>query len=152
MENVRREMERKLKTRMQLLREFCDVDCVVSCSGQWLECAKETLERNNYETGVFTETIKLLLQMGQGKYRDIYITGPAKSSKSFILNPLTVIYRVFAQNTFAWIRTEKAKTVYLNNLKRSDKLIPRNDFLQLLEGAKIHLAVPKNHSSEDIRF
>ena len=44
MENVRREMERESKTWMQLLREFCDVDCVVSCGGQWLECAKQTLE------------------------------------------------------------------------------------------------------------
>ena len=44
MENVRREMGREAKTRMQLLREFCDVDCVVGCSGQWLECAKQTFE------------------------------------------------------------------------------------------------------------
>ena len=58
MKNVRREIERESKTRMQLLREFCDVDCVVGCSGQWLECAKQTLERNNYETAVLTEDVR----------------------------------------------------------------------------------------------
>ena len=74
MENVRREMGREAKTRMQLLREFCDVDCVVGCSGQWLECAKQTFEWNNYETVAFTEAVRLLLQMRRGKYRNILIT------------------------------------------------------------------------------
>ena len=65
--NVRRKMERESKIRMRLLREFCDVDFVVGCSGQWLEYAKQTLERNNYKTAVFTEAFKFLLQMGRGK-------------------------------------------------------------------------------------
>ena len=89
---MRREIERESKTRMQLLREFCDVDCVVGCSGQWLECAKQTLERNNYETAVLTEDVRLLLQMGREIYRNILITGSANCGKSFILNPLTIVY------------------------------------------------------------
>ena len=92
MKNVRREIERESKTRMQLLREFCDVDCVVGCSGQWLECAKQTLERNNYETAVLTEDVRLLLQMGREIYRNILITSSANCGKSFILNPLTIVY------------------------------------------------------------
>ena len=48
MENVRIEMESESKTRMQLFREFFDVDCVTGCSGKWLECTKQTLEQNNY--------------------------------------------------------------------------------------------------------
>lgn len=92
MKNVRREIERESKTRMQLLREFCDVDFVVGCSGQWLECAKQTLERNNYETAVLTEDVRLLLQMGREIYRNILITGSANCAKSFILNPLTIVY------------------------------------------------------------
>ena len=48
---------------MQLLRKFCDVDCVVGCSRTWLECAKQKLELNNYDTAVFTEAVRLLLQM-----------------------------------------------------------------------------------------
>ena len=93
MENMRREMERESKTRIQLLRKFCDVDCVVGCSGQWLECSKQTLKRNSYGTAVFTEVVRLILQMGRVKYRNILITGPANCGKSFILNPLTIIYR-----------------------------------------------------------
>ena len=44
MENVQRKIERESKIWMQLLREFCDVECVVGCSGQWLGCANQTLE------------------------------------------------------------------------------------------------------------
>ena len=58
MENVRIEMESESKTRMQLFREFFDVDCVTGCSGRWLVCTKQTLEQNNYEAAVLTESVK----------------------------------------------------------------------------------------------
>ena len=79
---------------MQLLRKFCDVDCVVGCSRTWSECAKQKLELKNYDTAVFTEAARLLLQMEgeRGGYRNILITSPANCGKSFILNPLTTIY------------------------------------------------------------
>ena len=155
MENVWREMERDSKTQMQLLREFCDVDCVVSCSRQWLECAKQTLEWNNYEIAVFTEAVRLLLEIGQGKYRNVLTTSHTNCGKSFILNAMTIISWAFAnpaQNILAWIGVENAEIACLNDLRWNGKLIPCNNFLQLLEGAEVHLAVPKNNSPEDIKF
>ena len=62
------------KTQMQLLRKFCDVDCVVGCSRTWSECAKQKLELNNYDTAVFTEAVRLLLQMeGERGNTEIYL-------------------------------------------------------------------------------
>lgn len=59
---------------MQLLRKFCDVDCVVGCSRTWSECAKQKLELNNYDTAVFTEAVRLLLQMeGERGDTEIYL-------------------------------------------------------------------------------
>ena len=95
---------------------------------------------------MFIKAVRLLLQMGWGKYRNIIIPGPASCGKSFFLNPLTIIYQAFvnpAQNAFAWIGAEKIEIVYVNDLRWNDKFIPWNKFLQLLEGVEGHLAVPK---------
>ena len=66
-ENLSRETERKLKTWMQLLKEFCNVNFVVGCNGQLLECAKQPLEQNNYETNMFTEDVRLSSSNGVGE-------------------------------------------------------------------------------------
>ena len=155
MENVRIELARKQKSRMELLREFLDKDCVENCNGQWLAYALQTLQRNNFGVGEFSTAVRRLLQLGRGKHRNILITGPSNCGKSFMLNPLTKVFRSFtnpAQGTFAWIGAEKAEVIYLNDLRWSEKLIPWNNFLQLLEGAEVHLQAPKNHSPEDIKF
>ena len=92
--------------------------------------------------------------MGWGKYRNILITDPDNCDTCIILNLVTIIHQAFAnpaQNTFAWIGAEKAEIVYLNDLRWNEKVIPRNNFLQLFEGAEAHLAALKNHSPEDLK-
>ena len=155
MENVRREMERDSKTRIQLLRQFHNGECVPACDGQWLQCALQTLDRNSIDVKQFSKAVRDLLELGRGKHRNILMVGPANCGKSFILNPITKIFKAFvnpAQNSFAWVGAEKAEIVYLNDLRWSEKLIPWNNFLQLLEGAEVHLSAPKNHCPEDIIF
>jgi len=155
MENVKVELERKAKTRMELLREFTKEPCVEGCERQWLSFALSTLHSNKFKVGEFSSAVRQLLQLGRGKHRNILLTGPANCGKSFLLNPLTVIYRCFtnpAQNTFAWIGAENAEVIYLNDFRYSEKLMPWNNLLQLLEGAEVRLAAPKNHSPEDIKF
>ena len=99
-------------------------------------------------------TSDFLPQIGWGKYRNILITDPDNCDTCIILNLVTIIHQAFAnpaQNTFAWIGAEKAEIVYLNDLRWNEKVIPRNNFLQLFEGAEAHLAALKNHSPEDLK-
>ena len=58
------------------------------------------------------------LEKGRGKYRNVYIHGPANCGKLFIVWPLKVIYKVFSNSvtgSFAWIGAEEAKIIYLND-------------------------------------
>ena len=153
MVNAQEFLTRKTKSRMELLREASLKEC--NCDGEWLSLALETLDRNGFRVGEFSSAVRSLLNLGRGKHRNILLTGPANCGKSFLLNPLTEVYKCFtnpAQNSFAWIGAEKAEVIYLNDLRWADKLIPWNNFLQLLEGAEVHLSAPKNHSPEDIKF
>ena len=55
-----------------------------------------------------------------------------------------------ASGTFAWVGAEKADVIFLNDLRRNDKLIPWADFLNLLKGLPIHIQAPKTHFANDI--
>ena len=67
MENVHIEMERKTKSLLDLLREFLTENCVQNCAGQWLSCALQTLTRNGYTVGEFSQAVHSLLELGRGK-------------------------------------------------------------------------------------
>ena len=155
MENVWIKRERANKTRMQILQDCLDTDCVPNCHEQWYALAKATLERNSIEATAFASAIRVLLKRGRGKHRNILLTGPTNCGKSFLLTPIMRVFRTFAnpaQSSFAWIGVEKAEAIFLNDIRWTDKLIPWNNFLQILEDAEVRLSVPKNHCPEDIRF
>lgn len=157
MERSREETERAQKSRMQILREASQTDCVATCAGEgkWLQLALETLSRNGFKVGEFSMAVQHLLKSGRGKHRNLILTGQSNCGKSFLLNPLNDVFNTFtnpAQNSFAWIGAERAEVIFLNDIRWSEKLIPWNNFLQLLEGSPVHLSVPKNHSPEDIKF
>ena len=64
----------------------------------------------------FARSIVESLDKGQGKYRNVMLVGPTNCGKTFLLNPLNVIYNTFtnpASSSFAWVGAEKAEmTLY----------------------------------------
>ena len=110
MQCTKEERERSSKTCIQILRESLE-----GCNGRWIQLARETLSRNGLGLGEFSRAVVTLMTSGRGKHRNILITGPANCGKSFLLNPLQMIFRSFtnpAQNTFAWIGVEMAEVIY----------------------------------------
>ena len=153
MESAVKVLERAAKTRMDILHEVNSGECVMECGEMWLQAATETLTRNNVTREDFSREILGSLVKGRGKHRNILIIGPANCGKTFMLNPLCEIYDAFinpATNSFAWIGADKKEIIFLDDLRWSDKLIAWNNFLQLLEGGKVHISAPKNLSPEDV--
>lgn len=137
MQCAKEERERSSKTRIQILRESLEAECVEGCNGRWIQLARETLSRNGLGLGEFSRAVVTLMTSGRGKHRNILITGPANCGKSFLLNPLQTIFRSFtnpAQNTFAWIGVEKAEVIYLNDLRYSEKTYPVEQLLATIGG------------------
>ena len=93
------------------------------------------------------------MHKGRGKFRNILITGPANCGKTFLLKPLSLVYRSFvnpATSTFAWVGAEQAELLFLNDFRGSPQVIPWHDMLLLLEGEPVHLPAPKTHYTQDI--
>ena len=121
-ENAQEKLARSKKTRMQLLEEAREKECVEGCNGQWQICAAEILSNNCVSLQVFRDAVCDLLMKGRGKYRNIMITGNANCGKTFLLNPLTHIYNTFcnpASGSFAWVGVENAECIFLNDFRWS---------------------------------
>ena len=155
MENSKEHLEREKKSRMQLLHDALQGECVEGRCGQWLTCAKEVLNRNGVSDQYFAQCVRELLEKGRGKYRNIMIVGVANCGKTFLLNPLNVIFNTFsnpASTSFAWVGAEKAECIFLNDFRWSPSIIQWHDFLLLLEGQLVHLPAQKTHYAKDIVF
>ena len=146
---------RQKKSRIQILSEAYQSSCIPGCNGEWLICAFDVLQRNEIPLLSFCKAVYRVLECGRGKYRNIYVYGPANTGKTFIISPLKVLYKAFinpATGTFAWVGAENAEVVILNDFRWHPSIIAWGDFLQLLEGDTVHLPAPKSFISKDIEF
>ena len=153
METAQQTLERRSMSRIDVLKKAYNDKCV--CQGEWLECAKEILHNNGIEQNIFAHAIVKLLAMGRGKGRNIYITGPANCGKTFILDPLRIIYKTFvspATCSYAWLGVEDTEVIFLNDFRYTPAILPWSDMLLLLEGHVVHFAAPKTSYARDIEF
>ena len=93
--NAQAKLERSRKTRLELLVEAAEGECVEGCEGKWLQLAQEILTTNSIQSTEFAAAVYSLLEKGSGKYRNIMLTGSANCSKTFLLKPLNSIYHTF---------------------------------------------------------
>ena len=120
-----------------------------------IDWAIDVLQNNDISKSKFCNAIYTASHLGRGKYRNIFIYGPANSGKTFILSPLKLIFYTFcnpATGTFAWVGAEKAELVLLNDFRWNPSIIAWADMLQLLEGDIVHSPAPKNFCKQDIEF
>jgi hypothetical protein len=118
-------LERAKLRRLDILRQTFATECIEGCNGCWLVQAKDILARNAIADDDFSRSVVSLLQLGRGKYRNILITGPTNCGKTFILQPLTAMYKCFsnpATATYAWVGAEDAEVILLNDFRWSSQV------------------------------
>ena len=148
-------LARSNKTRIELLCDMEQRACSDGCGGRWLTAAVEVLESNGILVSSFCSAVYAVLKDGRGKYRNVFIHGPANSGKTFIFSPLKSIYHTFcnpATGSFAWMGVEEAEIIFLNDFRWSPTAIAWADFLQALEGDTVHLPAAKNFCRRDIEL
>ena len=137
---------RSKKTRIQLLEECRQKECCEGCEGSWIIAAKRLLDAHGILIQAFCNAVYTALKEGRGKYRNVFIYGPANTGKTFILSPLKKIYNAFcnpATGSFAWVGAQEAEVIFLNDFRSNPAIIVWGDFLQALEGDIVHLPAPK---------
>jgi len=146
-------IERRNKSRMDIIVDASKTECEEKCAGEWFKAAKEVLLSNDINSFVFSAAVRDLLTKGRGKYRNIMLVGPANCGKTFLLNPLNVIFKAFtnpATTSYAWVGSEDCEIMFLNDFRWSQKILSWKEMLLLLEGQTVHFPAPKSHFSKDI--
>ena len=142
MAEAEQKLARAKKSRIELLKDALEEACACDADGRWQSCAEEVLALNSITKSEFAEAIITLLNKGRGKFRNILIIGPANCAKTFILSPLTLIFKTFsnpASGRFAWVGVDEAECIFLNDFRWNHDMIPWHDLLLLLEGQEVHL-------------
>ena len=120
MDSVSEVLKRSKLTRQEILEKcLLEDSCTPECNGQWLQCATQLLNWN-VARRAFSEAVKNLLEKGRGKFRNILLKGPANTGKTFLLNPLSLVYKTFsnpATSTFAWVGAEREEVIFLNDFR-----------------------------------
>lgn len=147
--------ERENRDRMHVLYDTVNTRCVPGCEDKlWKRSALQLLEHNNIDWVTFAEAVKTLLFRGRGKYRNLILVGESNCGKSFLLEPLKKIYKVFdnpARDRFCWIGADEAEVILINDFRwKGPEQISWEDLLRLLEGQNTKLPAPKNHFAKDI--
>jgi hypothetical protein len=68
---------RSKKSRIELLKDQLGKTYEGGCDGAWLRAALEILDMNGIQKSDFSSAMYEALSRGRGKYRNIYIYGPA---------------------------------------------------------------------------
>ena len=126
-------------------------DCI------WLQCAFEVMQMICIDHPVCGEAVMNMVSRGRGKFRNLMLIRCSNTAKTFLLKPLTVIYKdnIFqnpSYEKFSWDGIDKAQVVLLQDFRYAKELIPWGNFLLLLEGEEANLPVPRNIDAHDIKI
>ncbi len=157
-------VELRSKSRMDIIREvLSNLDnCVCSQKGMWLVLALDVCEKNHLEWKDVSNAFYDLLSNGRGKHRNIVLYGERNCAKTFLLEPLTYVFKntfhTPPASAFGWLGVEDAQVIYLNDFRwkpsegKKGGSISWDALLRLLEGHHCSLPAPMNSRSEHIKL
>ena len=114
LEEAEKKLKRSRLSRLEVLEKKLNDPCADGCEGQWLLMATDILARSGIDIDHFAESVRVLLEQGRGKYRIVYLKGPANCGKTFLLNPINLIYNAFCNPVRHYI-SKRLPMVQTNN-------------------------------------
>ena len=82
-------------TRISIIPNHAAGECAANCQGKSLKCAKEALQKNKTNVFFFACALRDAFLRGRQKNTNILIVGPTHCGKSFLLNPIELMFKVF---------------------------------------------------------
>ena len=140
-------------TRIEIIKESIQVECVESCNGVWLRMAEQVLRNNKLHPFVFAEALRTLIIKDRGKHINMIVTDTANCGKTFLFRPMEKLFKVFCNHAidkYTRVEVVGAEVTFLNEFRWCKELISLMEMLLLLEGQPIQFHAPKNHYSKDV--
>ena len=115
MAEANKRLQRSGLSPLEILEKANEGTCSDDCKGGWFSCDQEIFHWNGISQKSFAEAVTNLLGKARGNFRNILLVGLDNSAKTFLLQPLTVIFETFwnpATSTFEWVGAEHAEVIF----------------------------------------
>lgn len=136
-------LERKQIGRVEILHRTTRLDCV--CNKKWWPAAEEIFRRNLLVSPPFRMKLVEALQKGVCKGNIVMVIGESDCAKSFLLEPLSLIYATFnkpGKNTsFPLEKLPQYELVLWNEFTFDKSLMSWEDLLNWMDGKGFEIAV-----------
>ena len=146
-------LSRSLLTRLEILRAAAETKCGCEHEGEWKKMAVELLQWQDISPCEFASAILRALEMGASKGTNIFIHGTTSSAKSWILDPLRLIYRCHLtpppRTGFPLQDLPSKEAILWQDFRLDDHVLPWNTLLLLFEGTEITLRRPRTEYAAD---
>ena len=150
MEGAVEKVARSNVTRIEIIRETIQAECMENYYGVWLGMAEQVFRNNKLHPFVFAET---LIIKGRDKHRNVMLIDPANCGKNFLFRPMARLFKVVcnpAEDKCAWGEVVYAEVIFLNDFRWCKEIISWKEMLLLLESQPAHFPALKNHYSKDV--
>ena len=102
----------------------------------------------------FASALRNAILKVRQKKANILVVGPTNCGKSFLLNPIELMFKAFVNPTtvrYVWVDLDECEVDYLNNFRWSTEIIAWSEFLFLLEDQTVtcnwHVHTTGKHNS-----
>jgi len=144
-------LERSTRPKLDLLFLACSKPCV--CDGRWIPAAEEILHQNGILSSYFKERVALNLAKVPKKGLAVFLYGPTTCAKSWLLNPLILIFKCFvsqqAGSSFQLAGLPGKEVVILHEFEMSDKGVDVNTLKLWWGGEPFGIGTSKAFSEEN---
>lgn len=141
--------------RLSILRECERLACTCETPMLWQTLANQVLQLNGIGIDTYTQAVLAAITLGRGKFRNILHIGGTNRAKSFLIQPLKLIYKAFnnpSRASFNWIGVDTSEVILLNDFRWGRDVLPWEQVLLLLEGDIVKFPAPKNQYGSDIEM
>lgn len=149
-------LERSKKSRIKILQEAAASVCSCVHPGSWKSAALELLRFHKICTVDFARAVVAALESGASKGINVFIHGSTTSGKSWILDPLRLIYHCHfippSGSTFPLQDLPQKEVILWQDFRVDDKVIPWNHLLTLFEGTAVTIRRPRNDFQGDLDY
>ncbi len=147
---AREAAERAKMSRLEILKAVVTKGkCTCETTGYCHTLMKDVLARNGLD-GKFQRTVIANLRAGRQKKRNLCIVGGTNMAKSFLLKPLTLIFKTYTRPDGGSYQLEDLlgkELVFLNDFEYDDETkrwMTWQFFKNFLEGERVVVGRPKN--------
>ena len=148
--SAQEQLARSKLNRVGILKQYvANQTCTCPSAGLCYRLIKGCLGHNNLD-GSFQKTVFDNLVAGRKKMRNLCLVGSSNCAKSFLVEPLGLIYNTYVRPDGGTYQLEDLvgkELVLLNDFEFDDgaaKWMPWQYFKNFLEGTKLTVARPKN--------